>query len=361
MSHLVLCVRFAAAPVTYGLPMPSTVAEVLAAADLRPAGVVRWGTPVPETAPGVYVVALTEDPDSLTDARTTAPLDGAAFAHLLEVRPELQLDKRETSASALAQRLEAFWLRDEVIVYIGLAGTSLRTRVGQYYKTPLGARNPHAGGWWLKTLTALDDLWVHYATTPENDSAEVAMLTHFAGELSADSRASLHDVKDPAPFANLRTGRGSVKKHGITSATGGELGGETGNKEAAAPEPTIARHRAARPSTHPEPSRPSSSSLPSQQRDTGSATSQPVTLKDIDAGQVRFPRPTKRLLPRERDYVTVRFRGREFERVRWDPRIGADKERSGLLAFGKGKLDRLVDAGEVLTVTSYADGRLELS
>ncbi len=86
-----------------------------------------------------------------------------------------------------------------------------------------------------------------------------------------------------------------------------------------------------------------------------------MTAKDVVAGQVRFPRAAKRLFPPEREYVAVTVRSREFEPVRWDPRIGADKERSGLLAFGKGKLDGLVEAGEVLTVTSYADGRLDLS
>jgi len=101
--------------------MPSTVADVFAAAGLRPAGVVRWGTSVPEKSPGLYVVALTEDPNSLADVRTTAPLDQAAFAHLLSVRSQMRLNKRAESASELAARLEAFWLRDEVVVYIGLA------------------------------------------------------------------------------------------------------------------------------------------------------------------------------------------------------------------------------------------------
>lgn len=73
-------------------------------------------------------------------------------------------------------RFRAFWPGDEVVAYIGLAGTSLRKRVGRYYRTPLGARRPHAGGWWLKTLTVLDDLWVHYAATHDGGVAEVAMF-----------------------------------------------------------------------------------------------------------------------------------------------------------------------------------------
>lgn len=92
--------------------------------------------------------------------------------------------------------------------------------MSQYYKTPLGARKPHAGGWWLKTLTVLDALWVHYAATPDNGKAEVAMLQHFASGLTPASRESLHDPGNPAPFANLRTGRGDIKAHGITGATG---------------------------------------------------------------------------------------------------------------------------------------------
>ena len=200
--------------------MPSTVSEVFAAAGLQPAGVVPWGTPVPEPGPGVYVVALTDDVDSTAGAVANAPVTDAALDYLLAVRPELQLDKRRRTAAELRARLEAFWLPDEVVVYIGLAGTSLRTRVRQYSKTPLGARKPHAGGWWLKALTVLDELSVHYAATPNNAQTETAMLKHFADALAPSSRAGLHHADNPAPFANLRTGRGDNKTHGITGATG---------------------------------------------------------------------------------------------------------------------------------------------
>ena len=37
------------------------------------------------------------------------------------------------------RRVAAFWLRDEVIVYVGRA-TSLSLRLHQYYRTPVGAR-----------------------------------------------------------------------------------------------------------------------------------------------------------------------------------------------------------------------------
>lgn len=110
------------------------------------------------------------------------------------------------------------WLGDEVVVYIGLAGTSLRRRVGDYYKTPLGARPPHAGGWPLKTLSVLDQLRVHFAPCADPDDAEHAMLEAFQNAVSAGSRAALHDPTSPLPFANLEWGPGQRKRHGITGA-----------------------------------------------------------------------------------------------------------------------------------------------
>jgi hypothetical protein len=105
------------------------------------------------------------------------------------------------------------------VVYIGLA-TSLRGRVGGYYRTPLGAMKPHAGGWWLKTLAVLDQLWVHYAPTPDFKNAEKKMLKTFADAVSPQTRAALHDQERVMPFANLRGCDNLVKRHGITGATG---------------------------------------------------------------------------------------------------------------------------------------------
>jgi hypothetical protein len=200
--------------------MPSTVSDVFAAAGLEPAGVVCWGTPVPETAQGVYVVALTNDVTSIAAAVPTAPVSLPALQQLLAVRPELQIDLDAVAADDLAKRLHSFWLADEVILYVGLAGQPLRTRVRQYYRTPLGARKPHAGGWWLKTLSVLDELWVHYAPTPDFRRTEKGMLRAFAEAVSPASRDALHDHERVMPFANLRGFDDLIKLHGITGATG---------------------------------------------------------------------------------------------------------------------------------------------
>lgn len=197
--------------------MPSTVASLFAAAGLTHAGVMRWGTPPKLDQPGAYVVARTESPDDLM-SEWHAELSSAALAELLDTRPELRLDGRRPSTADLGDRLQHFWLPDEPVLYIGLASTSVRTRVTAYYRTRLGARKPHAGGWFLKTLSDLDDLWVHVAPAADPAGAEDAMLRSFCSGVSDASGARLRDPDRPFPFANLEWPPGVRKRHGITGA-----------------------------------------------------------------------------------------------------------------------------------------------
>ena len=88
------------------------------------------------------------------------------------------------------------------------------------------------------------------------------------------------------------------------------------------------------------------------------ANSQRVTLPDIRAGRIRFPRPAKRYFPKERSVVRVALRGVQLE-ARYDPRTGPDRERSAVLLVGKANLERLVRPDEVLSV-SLAGGIVQL-
>jgi len=202
--------------------VPSTVAAVFAAAGLEPTAVVRWGRRPAESERGVYVVALTEKRDSLVEAQGEAALSDAAAEHLLAVRPELRVDGRRPTAAELCARIAAFWLPDEVIVYIGLGGTSVASRVSAYYGTPLGAKRPHAGGWVLKMLEPddLQRLYVHFAAAQDPDGAEDDMLRRFCSQVSKRTLARLPDPEHPFPFANLEWPRGVRKAHGITGARG---------------------------------------------------------------------------------------------------------------------------------------------
>lgn len=159
--------------------MPSTVTGLLTVAGLEYAGSVRWGTPVPLPQPGVYLVTFDESPITCDAGLARAPISEARVAELLDARPELRLDAARPTVAMLADRLAGSWRSDETVLYIGLAGTGVQRRVRQYYSTPLGARSPHAGGWFLKTLADLDELAVHYAAAADPAAAERAVLQAF--------------------------------------------------------------------------------------------------------------------------------------------------------------------------------------
>lgn len=332
--------------------MPSTIASLLASVGLQPSGSVRWGEPVPEVRPGVYIVSLTASTDAVDRTFATAPVSGQALDELLEVCPDLKLDGVPNSTRAeLAARIGAYWLADECVLYIGLAGQPLRTRVRQYYTTPVGAAKPHKGGWWLKALAVLRDLHVHYAATSGFRHAEEEMLRTFASSASDTSRGAFPDGEPVMPFANLRDGHWRRRTHRITGAT-------------RAAETSTSSPGTSRPRRTPPASRmsragsPASTTSPTDAGVTPQHHSQKVTANDIESGQVRIPRgATKEVLPHERQDISVWLRGRLLI-SRWDPRYGPP-ERSGVIRVGKGPAQDLLEPGDVLAV-QVRDAAVEL-
>lgn len=335
--------------------MPSTVSEVFGGPGLSPAGVVRWGEPIPETKPGVYAVALTEDTDSAAGAVGDCPLDPAAVKHLLSVRPELRLDGKRPTAAELTDRLAELWLGDETVVYIGLAGTSVQSRVSAYYRTPLGARSPHAGGWPLKTLSVLRDSWVHYAPFPDPATAEQQMLDVFASGVSARARAKLHDPLLLVPFANLERAKGERKQHGI-------IGARAPRKPAAPAPSSVVQTSPVDSAARTESQEPTMLSPRRARKATihaGPLRTQRVTETDISAGRIRVPSSAKSAFPGVRTEVAIRLRGVDMD-VSWHPHYDTDQERSGVLSVGAPRLSSLVKRDEVLSI-GVSDGRVAIS
>jgi TDG/mug DNA glycosylase family protein len=89
------------------------------------------------------------------------------------------------------------------------------------------------------------------------------------------------------------------------------------------------------------------------------ASSQIVTPKDLESGIVRLPKDAKRFLPNTRSDVSIILRGTRLT-VRYDPRLGPDQERSGVLRVGRDALSRLVKAGERLRVSRGGGGDVAL-
>lgn len=203
--------------------MPSTVEVLFHAANLEPAGPVRWRQAVSETRSGAYAIALTDRVDRVAGTLPTCPLDNRVLSNLLAVRPELLLDARRPTVSELGWRLGGFWLADETVLYLGRS-KGLAARLRQFYRHRLGASKPHEGGWPLKTLAVLDELWIHWAPTAGYVAAEQAMLEAFAADVSANASAALYRAEPLLPFANLEDANTPRRRklHGITR-TGGPM------------------------------------------------------------------------------------------------------------------------------------------
>jgi hypothetical protein len=80
-----------------------------------------------------------------------------------------------------------------------------------------------------------------------------------------------------------------------------------------------------------------------------STRTQPVTPADMGGGRIRIPAAAKPVFPSVRGAVNIVLRG-ESMTVRYDPRNGPDRNRSGVLGIGRSLLGRLVSAHEVLAV-----------
>ncbi len=97
--------------------MPSTVANLLAAVGLEPAGCVPWGTPVPESSTGVYIVSLSPGADVIVRQYPQAPISATALAEICARCPALTLDGVQHPApQRLAHRISSYWLQDETVL-----------------------------------------------------------------------------------------------------------------------------------------------------------------------------------------------------------------------------------------------------
>ena len=197
-------------------------ADILSPADAVLTGTCSWPEPVPSQNPGVYIVSLHPDPEN-GRGLASAPVDHEAMGGWLQRCPGLIVNGRRPGADELAVHLARWWLANTSILYIGKAeGQSLRKRVGQYYDTPLGAPGPHGGGYWLKTLSVLDDVSVHYTETSDNASAGIVEdeLINMFLRLYEDVSQSHPEPELPLPWANLQVDRPPPRRrrdHGLPS------------------------------------------------------------------------------------------------------------------------------------------------
>lgn len=303
--------------------MTISVGELFEKSELQPAGVVQWGDQVSLDGPGVYVVASTPDLSDAVGRSGIYQPDPTAFASLRTVCPSVTVDGAPATSEQLADRIGAFWIPESAVLYIGLAGTSVRKRINQYYRTQIGHRAPHAGGWWLKTLDNLDGLFVHFAAAETPKSAEARLLESFAAAVQPPVRRALHDSERIAPFANVQVQDGTRKRHGMAGYKLQRVNSKTALKPAVRAEVSSAHA----PVTRPED--------PTAAHNVGAGKgtrieSQVITDKDRAGSNLRIPARSKFALPAVDGHLDVLYQGQRVE-ARW--RVNGS--RSGTIGLGK--------------------------
>jgi len=198
--------------------MPSTIDELLIKSQLDKSSckTVRWGIPLETNSVGIYFVSTARERDTIGNLFNTAPIDNNILKFWIDKVPTIEIDGVKVSnSSELRKRLSSFWLPDENIIYIGQSESGLKKRVRQFYNTELGERRPHAGGHWIKTLSILKDMYVHYLPISNPRDHEEIILRHFIANVSDETRKIIRDPILPLPFANLELEKGNRKIHGI--------------------------------------------------------------------------------------------------------------------------------------------------
>ena len=183
--------------------------DLVRTVGLLPDGPVRWGAHVRSARPGIYLIEL---PGPLP----RAPVDMSPVGTWIERVPTLAVDGSRPTGRDLAHRLAAFWLPDQVVLFVGSTDRGLGQRVDELVHTPLGDPAPHPDGRWLATLRGLEQARVWWSETDAPEEYEDAILGAFAQAVDPTVVAALYDPTVVVPFANMATPTGLPKDHGIT-------------------------------------------------------------------------------------------------------------------------------------------------
>ncbi|BCW69965.1 hypothetical protein [Arthrobacter sp. NicSoilB8] len=331
--------------------MAISVQELFGLCDPTTTGTVKWKQPVPLDVPGIYIVSTTADEADGIGSHPEYEADFAAIARLLKLCPDIRVDGRLANESQVAARLGDLWVPNASVLYVGLASTSLRGRVGSYYTTKLGKTSPHSGGWWLKTFLHLDDCHVHFAACNNVDKQEQSLIKAFSKSLSPSQKAQLFDPERVAPFANMEVRRGVYKHHGLSNykvSTARSKGNTTGSSRQkvlsdVSRDPTGQLYD---PST--EPLRP----IPPATQTT--LFSQVMSEKDRNRSYLRIPAAAKCGFPETVTQVLLTFQGRT-QWVGWNP----NGSRSGRLSMDVRIMRQIVVVGQRVPIT-VSDNRYSI-
>jgi hypothetical protein len=195
-----------------------TVNDVFHKVGLEPSKPIKWGEHIPEKGTGVYVVSLSSNPLQNLGVLSSCKIKDDVFDKWKTMSPELNVNG-DTLKADIEKELNQFWKSNQNILYIGESSSvtnGLSKRVKQFYDHQVGWKGPHTGGYWLKLLSEIEDLYVYYSICNHPRDTEFKMLMYYIEQSTQKSFYEINGLGMNLPFANLKVD--FQKRHGIKNA-----------------------------------------------------------------------------------------------------------------------------------------------
>ncbi len=194
------------------------VSDLFGKVGLTPSVPLKWGMPIKEKGNGVYVVSLSSSASENYGTLSNFQIRDEVFAEWINRSPDLNV-VGAVSKGLLEEELNKYWKPNQNILYIGESSSEnnqLSGRLNQFYQHQVGWKGPHTGGYWIKLLAELNDLYVYYSICSNPRDTEFKMLMHFIEQTTGKNFYELGELGVHLPFANLKVD--FQKKHLVANA-----------------------------------------------------------------------------------------------------------------------------------------------
>ena len=180
----------------------------------------KWKEKLDAKINGVYVISTSNDPLRHNQNKIELNICQKTFNRWLKDAPDLEIENQKViHVSQVKDYLMRFWDEDENILYIGESTSKtnpIQKRINQFYIHKVGKKGPHTGGYWIKLLSCLDNLYIYFAESQNPRETEFKMILKYVELKSGLNLFELDNITDYFLFANSKVDLlkiNSIKNH----------------------------------------------------------------------------------------------------------------------------------------------------
>lgn len=180
----------------------------------------KWNEELDANINGVYVISTSDNPTINNKNKFELSICSKAFENWLQEAPNLEIENEKVNnLNQVKNYLMKYWDENENILYIGESSSKtnpIQKRINQFYTHKVGKKGPHTGGYWIKLLSCIDDLFIYFAESSNPRETEFKMIMKYVELKSKKSLFETENLVDYFPFANSKVDlikTNSIKNH----------------------------------------------------------------------------------------------------------------------------------------------------